>query len=157
MNNTPFCVNLDFEDFANRKFKIRDPHKTTLIMIGDHGQFLPFPAKDYVPGRTLAETLDEDRTTPGDWSKAYRFNFLDDSGEYGGQSMSRAHAAYMVQAILGAWERKDDLVVHCYVGVSRSGAVVEFAKGIGFEPIPGVYRSPNERVLEMLNLEYSKL
>lgn len=43
-----------------------------------------------------------------------------------------------------------DLVVHCTVGVSRSGAVVEAAVRMGFDD-PGTFRAPNARVLRLLH------
>lgn len=50
-----------------------------------------------------------------------------------------------------------NVVVHCYAGIFRSGAVAEVGVILGFEDTH-VFRSPNRlvkhRILKALNLEY---
>jgi len=56
----------------------------------------------------------------------------------------------IVKVLLFAFEMKYDVVVHCIAGVSRSGAVVQFAtEWVGFKECH-LYRNPNEYMLRML-------
>lgn len=60
------------------------------------------------------------------------------------------HAQTIARALLDAQRMDATVIVHCTVGVSRSGAVVQAAVDLlGFED-PLTYRSPNAHLLQLL-------
>jgi protein-tyrosine phosphatase len=68
-----------------------------------------------------------------------------------------AQAAELVRLLQHALEHRMNVVVHCFAGICRSGAVVEVATMLGFVD-PGRFRLPNMRVkrkmMEVLGLTY---
>lgn len=148
-NTTKFCINVDCMDFANRKFPAFAPKKTTLIMIGDPGyEFrLPTVVPDY---GFIATFSDGPRTKVEDWGSVHQFEFLDVE-EDSHDSINPDQAKELFDAIKQAEEAGRHIVVHCFAGVARSGAVVEFATTkLSFVEDESIYRGPNERVLKML-------
>lgn len=72
-----------------------------------------------------------------------------DNVEYG--AMNEEQAKAIVKFLRESKEINHSVVVHCFAGLRRSGAVVEYAVGkMGFEAFPGV-REPNKFVLDELN------
>lgn len=64
-------------------------------------------------------------------------------------------AEEIVRALLEASENNYDVVVHCMAGVSRSGAIVEFAVNeLGFED-PETFRNPNKYIVQLLKRFYT--
>lgn len=55
----------------------------------------------------------------------------------------------LAKLIFDAKERKQNILVHCHAGISRSGAVVEVATMLGYKDI-GRHRNPNRVIKENL-------
>ena len=82
----------------------------------------------------------------------FAFEFLDiDEGMDGFEEfrISDVDAIQIVGIIEEAKQYEQNVFVHCFAGVARSGAVVQYAVDIGFKD-PGTYRHPNEYVLQSL-------
>jgi hypothetical protein len=82
------------------------------------------------------------------------FTFDDaDRGESNG--ITKLDAETIVEDLVFAKTNEMDVVVHCLAGISRSGAVVQFAVDyLGFED-PGTGRVPNSHVYQMLVEAYT--
>jgi predicted protein tyrosine phosphatase len=101
-------------------------------------------------------------TRKHDFKEVYEFEFLDaedaDAEEYGEEPLfSDAQAEEIIRLLQRAQENAMNVVVHCYAGICRSGAVVEVAEIMGFTPSDR-YRQPNLRVksklMKVLGLTY---
>lgn len=87
------------------------------------------------------------------YANRYAFEFLDiDEGMEGFEEcrIQDDQAIAIVRALKTAKEKDQNVFVHCFAGVARSGAVVEYAVSLGFDD-PNVYRHPNKYVLETLH------
>ncbi len=137
----PFIENVAAADIEVGNF--RNPgHNSLLIQISDPGGWKP--------------------TSEYKFSKILQFEFLDietvdlaDDPALEDSIIQIAQAKEILAALLSAKEEGQNVIVHCYAGVSRSGAVVEFGKLLGFRDVGG-YRSPNARIYEMLSDLYAK-
>ena len=107
---------------------------TVLIQIMDPGQPFPSPCEEFV--------------------EVHQFSFHDveteDSEEY--TSITQEQADKIFAILEQTLEKGQNVVVHCYAGIYRSGAVVEVGTGLGFEDT-GTYRCPNRLVLAKLRSE----
>ena len=131
--STPWIQNVAASQVAVGLHKFEEGN-TVLIQIMDPG--VPFPN----PKETFLET--------------HQFSFYDveteNSEEYTPITQEQADKIF---AILGqALEKGQNVVVHCYAGIYRSGAVVEIGTEMGFEDT-GTYRCPNRLVLAKLRSE----
>lgn len=99
-----------------------------LIQIDDFDGNLPMPKKDF-------------KVTLG-------FLF-DDTEEEGPRSISDRTAEYIADALRYALDNNMNVVVHCYAGICRSGAVVDVGVELGFNP-PDRMRIPNTLVRNKL-------
>jgi protein tyrosine phosphatase len=94
------------------------------------------------------------------FKEVHQFSFMDIEDddvlapEFG---ITDAQAAELVRLLQHALEHRMNVVVHCFAGICRSGAVVEVATMLGFVD-PGRFRLPNMRVkrkmMEVLGLTY---
>ncbi len=130
---TPWIQNVAASQVAVGLHKFEEGN-TVLIQIMDPG--VPFPN----PKETFLET--------------HQFSFHDveteDSEEYTPITQEQADEIFAILERALATGR--NVVVHCYAGIYRSGAVVEVGTGLGFEDT-GTYRCPNRLVLAKLRSE----
>lgn len=100
---------------------------------------------------------------PGDFpkpkfnfSEIYQFQFLDiedcDSADDPEMYISESQAVELVRLLRKALDNRMNVVVHCFAGVSRSGAVVEVATHMGYTAVEK-FRSPNTRVMRLMMKE----
>lgn len=109
-------------------------------------------------------------TDPAGWKpnpkhnfkEVHEFEFLDaeDSDGFPDETkISDEQAKQIVDLLKHALENRMNVVVHCFAGICRSGAVVEVATMMGFTPTDR-YRQPNLRVkqkmMKVLGLTYDE-
>jgi predicted protein tyrosine phosphatase len=84
----------------------------------------------------------------------FEFLDIDDSDllrgpELGEFAITEQQAEDLVALLKRAWDQHMNVIVHCTVGVCRSGAVVEVGVAMGFEDT-GRFRAPNLRVKALM-------
>lgn len=100
---------------------------------------------------------------PGDFptpkykfKEVYQFQFLDiedcDPADDPEMYISVEQSKELVRLLHRALDNSMNVVVHCWAGVSRSGAVVEVATHMGFYAVEK-FRSPNTRVIRLMMQE----
>jgi predicted protein tyrosine phosphatase len=113
----------------------------------------------------LIQILDPGMTFPTPKAKfeiIKQFEFLDvepggranlatdhDYGDLNKFAMTRPQAKEIVALLKQALEERRNVVVHCYAGICRSGAVAEVGVMMGFQDTPR-YRQPNIHVKQLL-------
>lgn len=111
----------------------------------------------------IADRFDQLTEIVNPTQQSYAFAFLD-VDECESDSISEADASLIVHTLMTAKANNEDVVVHCEAGISRSGAVAQFAiDHLGFqeEVAPNSeegkhWRFPNSCVLAMLVQEKNK-
>ena len=129
----PKIENCSWIDFQNGNHRIV-PIGTVVIQIVDPGDTPPEPAEDVFHSRYVFAFLDADEPT----------RYFPEE-----QLISVEQSLQIVDILKNALHNKQDVLVHCVVGVCRSGAVVEVAEMMGFDECFR-YRLPNVRVKRML-------
>jgi hypothetical protein len=111
-----------------------------LIQIGDPATWFPTPLKEF--------------------KEAHRFEFLDaeDDDDFPDEcKISDEQAKEIVDLLKRALNENMNVIVHCFAGICRSGAVVEVGSIMGFTPTER-FRLPNIRVkhkmMKVLGLTY---
>jgi protein tyrosine phosphatase len=111
-----------------------------LIQISDPASWVPTPLKEF--------------------KEAHRFEFLDaeDDDDFPDEcKISDKQAKEIVDLLKRAIDENMNVIVHCYAGICRSGAVVEVGSIMGFTPTER-FRLPNIRVkhkmMKVLGLTY---
>lgn len=92
----------------------------------------------------LIQIVDPDMTFPAPrlaFAKVHQFKFLD-LEEPGPMAIQPEQAQAIVTALEEALACGSNVIVHCHMGVCRSGAVAEVGCMMGFEDT-GRYRAPN--------------
>ena len=87
-------------------------------------------------------------TPAHNFKEVHRFEFLDaeDSDGFPDEAkISDAQAAELVRLLQHAWTNRMNVVVHCFAGICRSGAVCEIGVMMGFDDTER-FRQPNLRV-----------
>ena len=88
-----------------------------------------------------------------EFKETYKFEFLDiekDDEVYDEECrVSRTQAEQLVQLLQHAKENQMNVIVHCYAGICRSGAVCEVGVMLGFKDT-GRYRQPNLLVKHLM-------
>lgn len=129
----PKIENCSWIDFKKGNHRV-DTIGTVAIQITDPDDTPPEPAEDTFVSRHSFQFLDADKPT--------RF--------FPKEKLISDEQAEEIAAILQkAFENDQNVLVHCVVGVCRSGAVVEVAEMIGFDECFR-YRLPNIRVKSKL-------
>ncbi len=91
-------------------------------------------------------------TPAHEFKETYRFEFLDAEDKDGfpeEAKISDEQAAEIVRLLKHALDNKMNVVVHCYAGLCRSGAVAEVGVMMGFQDCDRT-RIPNLRVKQKL-------
>lgn len=90
-------------------------------------------------------------------TRKYKFLDVEEDDEllYDGV-ISDEDAAHIAKALRHAFENNMNVIVHCHMGVSRSGAVAEVGTMIGFSDV-GKFRVPNLTVKRKLMRELNLL
>jgi protein tyrosine phosphatase len=111
--------------------------------------------KDPGPNSMLIQITD-----PASWRATPKHEFLDAEDECGfpeETKFSDEQAMDMVGLLLRAKSYNMNVIVHCFAGLCRSGAVAEVGMMLGFEDT-GRVRRPNARVktkmMKVLGWEY---
>jgi predicted protein tyrosine phosphatase len=122
----PFIQNCAAVDISSGMF-YRDPGENSmLISIVDPASWRPDAKHNF--------------------KERYDFEFLDiEANDYSFEEdwkFSEAQAAEIVKLLHRALDNNMNVIVHCFAGVSRSGAVCEIGVSMGFEDV-GEYRHPN--------------
>lgn len=90
------------------------------------------------------------------FKEMYCFEFLDledkDDEVYEEAKITQEDATILVKLLQRALDNDMNVVVHCYAGVCRSGAVAEVGTMMGFDDV-GRWRAPNMRVKRMMMAE----
>ena len=90
--------------------------------------------------------------TKKQFKEEYVFLFLDIEDQNHPWSFSEEEAKRLSKLLKHAYDNKMNVVVHCMLGSSRSGAVVEVGIEMGFED-RGKTRSPNNLVKSLIKKE----
>ncbi len=138
----PWIENCAAADIPNR-FHHDAGQNSMLIQITDPGSWKPEPKHNF--------------------KETHHFEFLDverdDHVDDEAMKISDYQAHTIVSLLQYALEKKMNVVVHCYAGICRSGAVVEVGSIMGFTPIEK-YRQPNllvkHKMMKVLGLTYDE-
>lgn len=88
-----------------------------------------------------------------EFKEIHRFEFLDiddnDQADDPEMFVSESQAKELVNLLKHALDKNMNVVVHCFAGVSRSGAVAQVGEHMGFMLVEG-FRSPNTRVMRLM-------
>lgn len=99
----------------------------------------------------LIQIVDPDDDFPSplySFKEIHKFQFLDleeDDKVPESLKISDQQAEQIASLLTRALENRMNVVVHCFAGVCRSGAIVEVGTMLGFRD-PEVFRSPNKMV-----------
>ena len=93
------------------------------------------------------------------FKEVHQFEFLDmedadlkHDPSIEGALISEEQAAELVRLLKHALDNRMNVVVHCFAGLCRSGAVAEVGTKMGFDDV-GNFKSPNTRVMRMMMKE----
>ena len=121
-----FIQNCAASDISTGLFYSDPGENSMLIQITDPGGWVPTPAKPF--------------------KEVYQFEFLDieKNDEAFDESVrcSYEQATQLVNLLQRAIEQEMNVIVHCFAGICRSGAVTEVGVMLGFEDT-GRFRQPN--------------
>lgn len=129
----PRIENCSWADFIRGNHRI-SPIGAVVIQITDPGDTPPEPLDNCFAERHSFQFLDADEPS----------RFFPEE-----KLISDQQAKEMLQILQRALDKDQDVLVHCVVGVCRSGAVVEVAEMLGFDECFR-YRLPNSRVKRKL-------
>jgi protein-tyrosine phosphatase len=136
----PKIENCSWGDFLRGHHRL-SPENAIAIQITDPGDVPPEPPEDVFGARHSFQFLDAEEPT----------RFFPEE-----KLISDTQAEKIASILVDALENNQDVLVHCVVGVCRSGAVVEVAEMIGFDECPR-YRQPNTRVKRKLMEQFDLL
>lgn len=128
----PWIANYSLENIRNGRHLIENGN-TVLIRISGAGT--SFPDHKDVPYREL-------------FSSIHQFDFQDNE-DFEEGAMTVGQAEQIVEVLSDALDNGQNVVVHCVMGLSRSGAVAEAGTLMGFEDL-GIHRIPNVHVKALL-------
>ena len=138
----PWIENVAASDVSTRFHHDAGPN-SMLISIVDPASWRPTPVHQF--------------------KEVHNFEFLDveEKDEVLDEAMKCSHedAARLVQLLQHALDNKMNVVVHCFAGICRSGAVCEVGVMMGFDDT-GRFRSPNllvkHRMMKALGWTYDE-
>ena len=137
----PFIENVAADD-VHKAFHLDAGENSMLIQIMDPASWFPTPKHKF--------------------KEVHQFEFLDvdakDHVDDEAMKCSQAQADELVRLLKHALENKMNVIVHCYAGICRSGAVCDVGVTMGFEDT-GMFRSPNllvkHQMLKSLGLPFN--
>jgi protein tyrosine phosphatase len=100
----------------------------------------------------LIQITDPDREHPkplNSFKEIYKFSFLDIEDEEHPHSFNDHQAIEISKILKKAIEEDKNVIVHCVMGLCRSGAVVDVGVTMGFKET-GKWRTPNILVKQKL-------
>lgn len=131
----PWIENCAADDIPKR-FHHEAGENSMLISITDPASWRPTPAHNF--------------------KEIHHFEFLDiEDGDHADDPemfISEAQAKELVKLLRHALDNRMNVVVHCFAGLCRSGAVVEVGTRMGFDDVEK-FRSPNTRVMRLMMAE----
>lgn len=138
----PFIQNAAADDMAKAYHKDPGPN-AMLIQISDPASWKPTPKHQF--------------------KEIYQFEFLDvemnDHVDDEAMKCSEDQATDLAALLAHALENDMNVIVHCYAGICRSGAVCEVGVMMGFDDT-GRYRQPNllvkHRMMKSLGWSYDE-
>ena len=127
-NKTDLWIeNISQEDIIKGRHYL-DPQKTALIQIVDINSVFPEPKYKK------------------DFKYIFKFSFNDTESEADNKTITEENAKLIAQKLQECYSQGLNIVVHCYVGVYRSGAVVQAGLLLGYKEARD-FRIPNTLVL----------
>ena len=134
----PWIENVSCTDVPKANHHDAGPN-SMLIQIMDPGTFFPQPKWQFkeIHQFEFLDQEDDDLAKNPDLEEAF---------------ISQEQAAEIVRLLKHALENRMNVVVHCFAGLCRSGAVAEIGTTMGFDDV-GNFRSPNTRVMRMMMSE----
>ena len=138
----PWIENVAADDIPKR-FHHEAGENSMLISITDPASWRPVPAHKF--------------------KEIHNFEFLDverdDEVLEEAMKISDADAQRLVELLQHAFENRMNVVVHCFAGICRSGAVCEVGVMMGFQDT-GRFRSPNllvkHKMMKVLGWTYNE-
>lgn len=127
----PTIENCSIHDIQLQNYK-NPGSGSVLIQIRDPSRAHPWPAAN-----------------PQHFSEVHRFEFADVESATEPGAVVASQARSIAQVLQDALASERNVVVHCYAGICRSGAVVECATMLGFEAVHND-RIPNTLVKNLL-------
>lgn len=131
----PWIENCAADDMPQAHHHNAGPN-SMLIQISDPASWVPKPLHQF--------------------KEHHHFEFLDiedeDHADDPEMFISETQAKELVRLLRHAYTNHMNVVVHCYAGVCRSGAVVEVGTHMGFDAVEK-FRSPNTRVMRLMMAE----
>ena len=124
---TPWIQNVSLSD-VQKGFHFEPGFNSMLIQIVDPAMEFPTPTHQFREVHQF-EFLDLERDDP--WGEEFK--------------ITQDQANELVRLLQHALDNKMNVVVHCFAGICRSGAVVEVGTMMGFTATDR-YRQPNLRV-----------
>lgn len=121
----------------------------------DAAKFVPNGGWDLIRISDPAQYLIEiDRKIAKRYNSIHHFEFLDaDDGQFPDECLFQdEQARQIIDILFNALENDRNVLVHCNMGLCRSGAVVEVGVAMGFDD-PRRTRMPNLRVMRKLVAE----
>lgn len=137
----PWIENISARDVSIGLHKDPGPN-AMLIQIMDPAAWFPDPKHKFKEVHQF-EFLDID-----DWDLAKNPNLEK-------AAIQPEQAKRLVQLLRHALKHNMNVVVHCFMGMCRSGAVAEIGQKMGFELIDN-FREPNTRVLDLMKDQFKK-
>ena len=138
----PWIENVAADDIP-KKFHHDAGPNSMLISITDPASWRPIPKHEFKERHDF-EFLDVER---------------DDHVDDEAVKISDADAERLVQLLQHALENRMNVVVHCFAGICRSGAVCEVGVMLGFQDT-GRFRSPNllvkHKMMKVLGWTYDE-
>jgi predicted protein tyrosine phosphatase len=136
-----FIENVAMADIPTA-FHMDAGERAMLIQILDPCMRFPIPKAKFEIIKQF-EFLDVE---PGGRANLATPHDYDDLNEF---AMTRTQAKEIVALLKQALEERRNVVVHCFAGICRSGAVAEVGVMMGFQDTPR-YRQPNVHVKQLL-------
>lgn len=134
----PFIQNVGRQDILEHTFKDPGPN-SLLIQICDVGE-------EHIPA-------------PSTFSKVVKFNFDDVDDDQHPAAITIDQAFEITMELRNAYAKGMNVIVHCYAGIYRSGAVALAGEYIGFNripPEPGEVHDANRLVAFRMGLAMGK-
>lgn len=143
MNVPLFIENVSLQDIVEGNHIDPSARPTVLIQIIDY-EMESYPVPKY---------LDK-------FVAVYQFRFDDVEDIFDSNRITNSQAESISDILKTAYDKRQNVVVHCHAGICRSGAIVECGKLMGFSDVEHRQRIPNvlvkRKILQKLCLLITK-